>query len=161
MGTIQQLFSNCCTSRNGEQPEELKDLYKGCIISGVFGFMFGGYAQARRSRVHFIDTHNTYVFPSHMQAQVWHLILSTGLMIAIASTALCCCYWLCQRRLLVGMEVGSLCWCLQVLRQFNIIWLSHLESFSICHIGITVYRNKEGVLNVVTGGGNKLYHYCP
>lgn len=59
--------------RNNERPEELKELYKACIISGVAGFMFGGYAQARRSRVHFIDTHNTYIFPSHMQAQVFHL----------------------------------------------------------------------------------------
>ena len=44
--------------------------------------MFGGYAQARRSRVHFIDTHNTYIFPSHMQAQVY-----VSIPVVILSTA--------------------------------------------------------------------------
>lgn len=68
------IVASYCTSRNDERPEELRELYKACIISGVAGFMFGGYAQARRSRVHFIDTHNTYVFPSHMQAQVTYYV---------------------------------------------------------------------------------------
>ena len=76
--TLIDLVLSMIAFRNNERPEELKELYKACIVSGVAGFMFGGYAQARRSRVHFIDTHNTYVFPSHMQAQVCHLQHSTN-----------------------------------------------------------------------------------
>lgn len=50
----------------------------------------------------------------------------------------------------LGAFAGIFRCCEQVITSYI---FKPLGYFSICHIGMTVYRNKEGVLNVVTGGG--------
>lgn len=56
----------------------------------------------------------------------------------------------------MGLETRSICGCVQV----HIVHWLMCCSWLLCsafHVGITAYRNKEGVLNVATAGGTAFF----